>query len=60
MREEFDKGNNATSKSTVSSVINGVSTRLSNVTWGSDFDCNSHIKKGRFHQFDISAINRIW
>ena len=23
-----------------------------------DFNCNCHIKNGRFHQFDISAIKR--
>ena len=39
-------------------VVNGGSTVPSNVISDNDFDCNLHIKKVRFHQFDICAIER--
>ena len=58
LREKLDKGTNATSKRTVSSVGNGGCTLPSNVISGSDFDCFSHIKNARFHQFDIGGIER--
>ena len=47
----------ATRKRTVSSVVSDGCWKLpSNVILDSDFDCNSHIKNGLFHQFDICAI----
>ena len=52
------KATNATSKRTVSSVVSDGWTLPSNVILDSDFDCNSHIKNGRFHQFNICAIER--
>ena len=59
-REELDKGNNATCKRSVSSVVNSVCTRPSRFIGGSEFDCSSHIKNGRFHEFHICAIKRTW
>ena len=58
LREELNNGTNAISERTVSGVTNGGSTLPSNVIQDSDFDCNSHIKNSRFHQFDICAIER--
>ena len=56
--KELQKGANSTRKRTVSGIVNGSCTILSNVFWGSDFECNSHIKNGCFHQFDICTIER--
>ena len=61
-RKELEKGANAISKRSVSSVVNGGCTRPSNIIGVSDFDCYSHIKNGGFHQFDTalqSAPDRI-
>ena len=60
MREELDKSANETSKRTVSSVVNGGCTCPSNTLGDSDFDCNSYLKNGCFHQFDSYAIMRTW
>ena len=43
LREELDKGANATSKRTVSSVVNGGCTRPSNILGDSDYDSDSYI-----------------
>ena len=52
------KDTDATSKRTISSVVNGGYIVPNNVIWGSAFDCNSDIKNGRFYQFNIRAIKR--
>ena len=54
------KRNNAASRRTVSSVLNSGYKFPSKVIWGSAFDCNSHNKNARFHQFGIGALERTW
>ena len=56
--EELDKGANATSKLTYSSVVNNGSTCPGKTLGDSDYDCKSYLKNGSFHQFESHAIMR--
>ena len=58
LREELDKGANATCKRIFSSVVNGGCTPPSNILGDSDYDSYSYYKNGCFHQFYCYAIMR--
>ena len=58
--KKLEKGSNAISNRTMSSVVNGGYTGPGNILGNSGFDCNSYLQNGCFNEFDGYTIMRTW